>query len=74
MKNKLLRLTLSLALTVVLVGALPAAAAGLPPQDPPAASTRAEQFQTYVRTYNGVKQYRIWSLTRGVWVNDWTNC
>lgn len=34
----------------------------------------AEQFETYYRTVNGVMQYRIWNITKGYWVNDWTYC
>jgi len=34
----------------------------------------ADQFETYYRTLNGVWQYRIWNLTQGYWVNDWTYC
>lgn len=66
---------------VLLVGSLTApvfaAAPPLLPQEAPSTQDivlRAEQFTTYYRTYNGVAQYRIWNITKGVWVNDWTNC
>jgi O-antigen/teichoic acid export membrane protein len=72
---------------ILLVGTLatPAFAAVDPPELPQeAASTQevsstqgvivlSDQFVTYFRTYNGVKQYRIWNITQGIWVTDWTN-
>jgi len=30
-----------------------------------------EQTQIFWRTYNGVLQWRVWSLTWGVWLTDW---
>lgn len=33
----------------------------------------AEQTQWYYRTYNGQRQKRLWSLTRGIWLTDWMN-
>ena len=32
-----------------------------------------EQTQFFFRTYGGVLQFRIWSVTNGRWLNDWTN-
>lgn len=31
----------------------------------------ADERVYFYRTYNGYKQYRVWSLTREVWVTDW---
>lgn len=67
---------------VLLVGTLtaPAFAVTTPPQLPQGAYSvqdivpYADQFETYYRIYNGVCQYRIWNMTKAVWVNDWTNC
>lgn len=36
--------------------------------------TRVEEFKWYYRTYNGVCQKRLWSLTYGYWVTDWVDC
>lgn len=79
MKKQIIRTLLA---GVLLVGTLiaPAFAVSTSPQLPQEApSTQdivpyAEQFITYFRTYNGVKQYRIWNITKGIWVTDWTNC
>lgn len=35
---------------------------------------RAEEVRWYFRTYNGVKQMRLWSLTYGYWLTDWIDC
>ena len=32
-----------------------------------------EQLQFFWRTYQGQLQFRIWSITNGRWLNDWTN-
>lgn len=32
-----------------------------------------EMTQAYFRTYHGVLQFRIWSLTYGRWLTPWTN-
>lgn len=37
------------------------------PSDP----TRAEETVWYFRTYHGVRQMRLWSLTYGHWLTDW---
>lgn len=34
----------------------------------------AEQTKTYYRTYNGRRQYRIWSITYQYWLTDWIDC
>ena len=33
--------------------------------------TREEEFMWFYRTYNGVEQKRLWSITYGHWVTDW---
>ena len=33
--------------------------------------TRAEETRWYFRTYQGVFQMRLWSLTYGKWLTDW---
>lgn len=34
-------------------------------------STRAEETVWYFRTFNGMKQMRLWSLTYGKWLTPW---
>lgn len=55
--------------------AVQAAPAVIPAEPEPVAASaiepRAEEFQIFVRIYNGKKQYRIWSVTFGYWVTDW---
>lgn len=36
-------------------------------------SPRAERTEIHYRTYEGRRQYRIWSLTRNCWLTDWTD-
>jgi hypothetical protein len=35
-------------------------------------SINTEMTQFYWRTYNGRLQYRVWSITYGRWITDWT--
>lgn len=35
---------------------------------------REEEFMWFYRTYNGVEQKRLWSITYGHWVTGWINC
>lgn len=32
---------------------------------------RTEETVWVVREYNGKKQMRLWSITRGIWLTDW---
>ena len=32
---------------------------------------RNELTRIYLRTYQGVLQMRVWSITRGIWITDW---
>lgn len=32
---------------------------------------QAEETVWVTRVYNGKKQIRLWSLTRGIWLTDW---
>lgn len=34
---------------------------------------RTEVTQFYWRTYNGVLQWRVWGLTSGRWLTEWTD-
>ena len=34
---------------------------------------RSEMTRVYWRTYNGVLQFRIWGMTSGRWLTDWTD-
>ena len=34
---------------------------------------RTEMTRIYWRTYHGVLQFRVWSITNGRWITDWTN-
>ena len=36
-------------------------------------SIHSEVTQIVWRTYNGVLQFRVWSVTFGRWNTDWTN-
>lgn len=51
--------------------ALPVAAEAPTPDEPSAASPRAEELEWYYRYYNGKYQRRLWSHTYGVWRTDW---
>lgn len=35
---------------------------------------RTEEYIWVYRTYNGVRQKRLWSATEGVWLTDWIDC
>jgi len=32
-----------------------------------------EMTRIYWRTYNGILQFRVWSITNGRWLTNWTN-
>ncbi len=34
---------------------------------------RSDEIEIHFRTYEGRRQYRIWSLTRNCWLTDWTD-
>lgn len=36
--------------------------------------TKVERVEWRYRTYNGVRQKRLWSVTRNCWLTDWINC
>ena len=36
-------------------------------------SPHTEMTRIYWRTYHGVLQWRVWSITNGRWMTDWTN-
>jgi len=36
------------------------------------AAPRTEMTQIYWRNYQGVLQFRVWSITNGRWLTDWT--
>ncbi len=36
--------------------------------------TKVERVEWRYRTYNGVRQKRLWSVTRSCWLTDWINC
>lgn len=79
MKNHT-RLLAALLLTLVFTGLTPAfaAEASVPVEVEVTAAGEivpfADEWITYYRTYNGIKQYRIWNATWGYWMNDWTVC
>lgn len=75
MKKHLRILAVSLALLSV-VSIMPQARAAAP-EDSQTASTntgRIQQVRVYYRMHNGKKQYRVWSITEGKWLSDWTDC
>lgn len=45
-----------------------------PPSDEGGISTYAEQVCWYFRTRDGVREMRLWSITKGEWVTDWVPC
>lgn len=81
MNNKAKKLFVSCALTFITVSAVvsPVALAEGQSAKPGFAATqsispRAEETKTYYRTLaNGQVQYRVWSITQGKWLTDWTN-
>lgn len=42
-----------------------------PPSNDGGISTCAEVVRWYYRTNNGVREMRLWSVTRGIWLTDW---
>lgn len=77
MKKKTFLMMLTLLLTLAFIGPAPALASDISPQSTQPGNSsvlRADEYITYFRTYNGVKQYRIWNATDGVWVTPWLNC
>ena len=61
---------------------IPAVAVPSPVTDVPVAAAAAiedvaphglEETQIYWRTMNGRLQFRVWSITNGRWLTDWTN-
>jgi len=36
-------------------------------------TTDTEMTQLYFRTFNGVLQFRVWSITYARWLTDWTD-
>ena len=77
MKKKFLMKALSVFLTLAFIGPAPALAAEVTQTEPSTQtsdiSARVAEFITYYRTYNGVRQYRIWNATKAVWVTPWMN-
>jgi len=37
------------------------------------AAPRTEMTQIFWRNYQGVLQFRVWSITNGRWLTEWTN-
>lgn len=33
----------------------------------------SERTRIYFRTLNGQAQFRVWSITNGIWLTPWTN-
>lgn len=79
MNRKIKKLIVSIAITLTTVSAVvsPVALAEWQSAKPGYAATlsvspRAEETKVVYRTLpNGQVQYRIWSLTRGIWLTDW---
>ncbi len=61
------------ALTLFATGIAPAHAY-TPPSDESGISTCAEEFCWYFRINHGVKEMRLWSITKGEWVTAWVPC
>lgn len=75
MKHKFVGVIAMGLLVFNIVGAVPALAVDITPS--PSAQQiivpYAEEFTWYYRTVSGVKQKRLWSTTRDMWVTDWVN-
>lgn len=74
MRNKMIRvilgvLTATMLLSVPVFAADPEGDGGEPFIEEE--ETRTEEFMWFYRTYNGMEQMRLWSLTYGYWVTDW---
>lgn len=77
MKRKTFLMMLTFLLTLTFVGPVPAFAADVevpPTQSSEESILRSDEYVTYYRTHNGVRQYRVWNITAGVWVTPWTDC
>lgn len=84
MKMKLTRIFCVVLMVFMIAGSFPALAAE--PETMPVEpvlltesadgemTIMADEYTYYYRTVDGVKQYRIWNNTRGVWMIPWTNC
>ncbi len=75
MKRRILRSVAALlcAVTLLVAGITPALAYE-PPAEESGISTCAEEFCWYFRTRDGVREMRLWSITKGRWVTDWVPC
>ena len=84
MKTKLIKTIMAAAMAAALATglAIPAGAAsadlpeaGITAIREPDAMPQKDVIQIYIRTHNGVKQYRRWNATRKYWVDpDWIDC
>lgn len=75
MKQHLRILGVTLALLSV-VSILPKVSAAAPETETVTATQsvgRTQQVKIYTRMHNGKKQYRVWSVTEGKWLCDWTD-
>ena len=74
--KKSAKLLLGLSVAVLLSGS-PVMAMDLPVADTEVTTdryeepTREEEYMWFYRTYNGMRQKRLWSITYGRWVTDW---
>ncbi|MDE6840772.1 MAG: hypothetical protein K2P49_08000 [Oscillospiraceae bacterium] len=59
------------AVTLLTAGVAPALASPPPEVDEGGISARYDEVRWYFRTRDGVREMRLWSITRGVWVTDW---
>lgn len=77
MKKRYFLTVFSLLLILTFLGPIPAFAANnflYSSQSSEALPLRADEYITYYRIYNGVRQYRIWNATDAVWVTPWLDC
>lgn len=82
MKRNLLKVLSVCVLLALFLTAMPVAmATEQVPSSEPASDTdggqispRTEEIYWVYRTYNGVRQKRLWSATEGVWLTDWIDC
>ena len=58
----------------LLVAGITPALAYEPTAEESGISTCAEEFCWYFRTRDGVREMRLWSITKGRWVTDWVPC
>lgn len=74
---KRIKLLIPVLLTVVALSSTPVLAANISTlsiSTEDSISPLTEEVKWVYRTYNGVLQMRLWSITYGYWLTDWIDC